>query len=385
MSCSPGAAWSQALWKTKLDLSQQTKILLEASELADYTMMIAYAVLALGASFLCSILEAVLLSTSHGHIVALKDTHAKVSATWSKWKDDPEGPLTAILTLNTIAHTVGALGVGTEVEEIFGDGDYVIAVSAAILTIAILLLSEILPKTIGALYWRKMTVSSYHVLGWLMWVLWPIVVIIELMRAPFPQVEIETVTRNELSVLADIAEESDVIEEDEEAVIQNLLKLREMKVTEIMTPRVVMTSVKSTETVKEVIDRIPIMIHGRMPVFVDSVDEMSGLVLRSEILRKAADDDFDTTMGDLCRELVTCDVDTSVDKALDILLENKEQLLVAKDQFGGTAGLVTMEDIIETLLGVEIVDESDQDAIDDGVLHEDMRELARSRYDSESE
>ena len=205
------------------------------------------------------------------------------------------------------------------------------------------------------------------------------------MRAPFPQVETETVTRNELSVLADIAEESDVIEEDEEAVIQNLLRLREMKVTEIMTPRVVMTSVKSTETVREVMDRIPIMIHGRMPVYTDSVDEMSGLVLRSAILRKAADDEFDTKMGELCRELVTCDVETSVDKALDILLENKEQLLVAKDQFGGTAGLVTMEDIIETLLGVEIVHESDQDAIDDGVLHEDMRELARSRYDSESE
>ena len=352
--------------------------------MADYTMMIAYAVLALGASFLCSILEAVLLSTSHGHIVALKDTHAKVSATWSKWKDDPERPLTAILTLNTIAHTVGALGVGSEVENNF-EGEYVVAGSAAVLTIAILLLSEILPKTIGALYWRKMTVSSYHVLGWLMWVLWPIVVIIELMRAPFPQVETETVTRNELSVLADIAEESDVIDEDEEAVIQNLLKLREMKVTEIMTPRVVMTSVKSTETVKEVLDRLPIMIHGRMPVFGENVDEMSGLVLRSEILRRAADDDFETKMKDLCRVIVTCDVDTSVDKALDILLENKEQLLVAKDQFGGTAGLVTMEDIIETLLGVEIVDESDQDAIDDGVLHEDMRELARSRYDSDPE
>jgi len=382
MSCSPGVAWRQTLWKTKPDHSQHTQRLLEASELADYTMMIAYAVLALGASFLCSILEAVLLSTSHGHIVALKDTHAKVSATWSKWKDDPERPLTAILTLNTIAHTVGALGVGSEVENNF-EGEYVVAGSAAVLTIAILLLSEILPKTIGALYWRKMTVSSYHVLGWLMWVLWPIVVIIELMRAPFPQVETETVTRNELSVLADIAEESDVIEEDEEAVIQNLLKLREMKVTEIMTPRVVMTSVKSTETVKEVMDRLPIMIHGRMPVFGENVDEMSGLVLRSEILRRAADDDFDTKMKDLCRAIVACDVDTSVDKALDILLENKEQLLVAKDQFGGTAGLVTMEDIIETLLGVEIVDESDQDAIDDGVLHEDMRELARSRYDSE--
>ena len=173
--------------------------------MADYTLMIAYAVLALGASFLCSILEAVLLSTSHGHIVALKDTHAKVSATWSKWKEDPEGPLTAILTLNTIAHTVGALGVGSEVENNF-EGEYVIAGSAAILTIAILLLSEILPKTIGALYWRRLTVISYHTLRGLMWILWPIVVIIEVMRAPFPQVETETVTRTELSVLADIAE-----------------------------------------------------------------------------------------------------------------------------------------------------------------------------------
>ena len=128
------------------------------------------------------------------------------------------------------------------------------------------------------------------------------------------------------------------------------------------------TAAKATESVREVMDRIPIMTHGRMPVYEDNVDEMIGLVLRSEILRRAAEDDFDTKMSEISRELVTCDVDTSVDRALDILLENKEQLLVAKDQFGGTAGLVTMEDIIETLLGVEIVDESDQDAIDDGVL-----------------
>ncbi|MEC9457978.1 MAG: CNNM domain-containing protein [Candidatus Thermoplasmatota archaeon] len=352
--------------------------------MTDYTLMIAYAVLALGASFLCSILEAVLLSTSHGHIVALKDTHKKVSTTWSSWKEDPERPLTAILTLNTIAHTVGALGVGSEVENNF-EGQYVVAGSAAVLTIAILLLSEILPKTIGALYWRQLTVPTYHFLRWMMWTLWPIVVIIEMMRAPFPQVETETVTRNELSVLADIAEESDVIEEDEEAVIQNLLKLREIKVAEVMTPRVVMTTVDSNETVREVMDRIPIMIHGRMPVSRENVDDVIGLVLRSEILRRAADDDFDVTMEELSRDTITCSVDTSVDKALDILLENKEQLLVAKDQFGGTAGLVTMEDIIETLLGVEIVDESDQDAIDDGVLHEDMRELAKRRLDSESE
>ncbi len=346
--------------------------------------MIAYAILALGASFLCSILEAVLLTTTHGHIVAIKEKHAKASETWTKWKEDPERPLTAILTLNTIAHTVGALGVGSEVENNF-EGEYVIAGSAAILTIAILLLSEILPKTIGALYWRRLTIPSYQMLKALMALLLPIIWCIELMRSPFPDVETETVTRDELSVLADIAEESDVIEEDEEAVIQNLLKLREIKVSDIMTPRVVITAAGEMETVREVMDRIPIMIHGRMPVYKNNIDEMVGLVLRSEILRSAAEDNFDLRMADLSRDILNCTVDTSVDKALDILLENKEQLLLARDQFGGTAGLVTMEDIIETLLGVEIVDESDQDAIDDGVLHEDMRELAKIRKDTESE
>ena len=352
--------------------------------MTDYTLMIAYAILALGASFLCSILEAVLLTTTHGHIVSIKEKHAKASETWTKWKEDPERPLTAILTLNTIAHTVGALGVGSEVENNF-EGEYVIAGSAAILTIAILLLSEILPKTIGALYWRRLTIPSYQMLKALMALLLPIIWCIELMRSPFPDVETETVTRDELSVLADIAEESDVIEEDEEAVIQNLLKLREIKVSDIMTPRVVITAAGEMETVREVMDRIPIMIHGRMPVYKNNIDEMVGLVLRSEILRSAAEDNFDLRMADLSRDILDCTVDTSVDKALDILLENKEQLLLARDQFGGTAGLVTMEDIIETLLGVEIVDESDQDAIDDGVLHEDMRELAKIRKDTESE
>ncbi|MBM47578.1 MAG: hemolysin [Euryarchaeota archaeon] len=347
-------------------------------------MIAAYAALALCASFLCSILEAVLLSASHGHIASLRDTHSKVSLAWSAWKEDPERPLTAILTLNTAAHTIGALGVGAEVENQFGGG-HVIFFTSAILTLAILLLSEILPKTIGALYWRRLTVPSYHVLRVMMVLLWVIVKPIELIRSFLPRVETATVTRNELSVLADIAEESDVIEEDEEAVIQNLLRLREINVSSIMTPRVVMTTVTRAETVGDVLKRIPIMIHGRMPVTGESVDEVRGLVLRSEILRRAANDEFSKTMAEISRDVQSCSTEDSVDRALDILLESKEQLLVAKDEFGGTAGLISMEDIIETLLGVEIVDESDQEAIDGGVLHEDMREFAKSRYDYESE
>jgi len=352
--------------------------------LSDYTLIILYSSLALGASFLCSILEAVLLSTSHSHIIALKDTHPKVSKGWSGYKEDPERPLTAILTLNTIAHTVGALGVGSEVENNF-TGQYVVAASAAILTLAILLLSEILPKTIGALYWRKLTVPSYRILRIMMIMLVMIIKPIEYIRKLLPDVEAETVTRTELSVLADIAEESDVIEEDEETVIQNLLKLREMEVSTVMTPRVVMNTVSYDEKISDVLSRLPIMINGRMPVTGVSIDDVRGFVLRNEILRRAANDEHDVLMNEISREIKSCRLNESVDKALDILLENKVQILIVKDEFGGTSGIVTMEDIIETLLGVEIVDESDQEAIDEGGHHEDMRELAKIRYDNESE
>ena len=352
--------------------------------MTDYTLIIIYTSLALGASFLCSILEAVLLSTTHSHILGLKDTHPKISKGWTQYKEDPERPLTAILTLNTIAHTVGALGVGSEVENSF-EGEYVVAVSAAILTLAILLLSEILPKTIGALYWRKLTIPSYNILSILMILLVIIIKPIEYIRKLLPEVHAEPVTRSELYVMADIAEESDVIEEDEETVIQNLLRLREISVGSVMTPRVVMNTVSYNESIKDVLNRIPIMINGRMPITGENIDDVRGFVLRNEILRRAANDEHDIIMSDISREIKTCRKEDSVDKALDVLLENKVQIMIVKDEFGGTSGVITMEDIIETLLGVEIVDEHDQEAINEGGHHEDMRELAKIRYDNESE
>jgi CBS domain containing-hemolysin-like protein len=208
---------------------------------------------------------------------------------------------------------------------------------------------------------------------------------IEIIRGFLPDVQSETVTRTELSVMADMAEESDVIEEDEEKVIHNLLKLREMEVSTVMTPRVVMNTVSYNETVNDILERMPIMINGRMPMTGESIDDVQGFVLRNEILRSAANDDHHITMKEISREIRSCTLDESVDKALDILLENKVQILIVKDEFGGTSGILTMEDIIETLLGVEIVDESDQEAIIEGDHHEDMRALAKIRFDNESE
>ena len=347
--------------------------------MSDYTLLILYASLALGLSFLCSILEAVLLSTTRSHIISLKDTHKKTRELWISYKDDPERPLTAILTLNTTAHTVGALGVGYEVQKV--NPEYSVAVASAILTIAILLLSEILPKTIGTLYWRRFTVPSATVLRILIFVLWIFVWTIQILRSFLPKVTIEEVTRDELGVLADIAEESKVIAKDEELVIQNLLRLREIRVEEVMTPRRVMRTVDSSFNVGDVMNEHPIMTFGRMPLIGDSIDDIRGFVRRSKILKEAADGQYSTTMESMSQEILFCNHDDSVDDALDLLLNNKVQILVVKDDFGHTVGLITMEDVIETLLGVEIVDESDQEAIDDGNHHEDMRELARQQYE----
>ena len=348
------------------------------------SLIIIYASLAHGASFLCSILEAVLLSTTRGHVAVLETEGSRTAPLWVRFKEDPERPLTAILTLNTIAHTVGALGVGTQVEEIH-EGQYAMAVASALLTLGVLLFSEILPKTLGTLYWKSLSVPSAYTLRILIWLLIWVVVPIEIIRRVFPAAEQETVSREELVALADIGEAEGAIEEDEEKVITNLLRLREKFVSEIMTPSVVMNTVSANSSVDTVRTEIPIMTHGRLPVTGESIDDVLGIVLRSDILRRAAADEDDVLMSELMRPVTFCDQHESVDVALDILLDKREQIMIIKDEFGGTRGLLTMEDIIETLLGVEIVDEADLDAIEEGTTAEDLREFAKEKFAQSSE
>ena len=254
------------------------------------------------------------------------------------------------------------------------------AVASALLTVGVLVLSEILPKTLGTLYWKSLSVPCAHILNFLIWMLIWVVIPIEIIRRMFPAAEQETVSREELVALADIGESEGSIEEDEEKVITNLLKLRETLVSEVMTPSVVMTTVSHDWSVDMARNEIPIMTHGRLPVTGDSIDDIRGIVLRSDILRRAAADEDDVLMSEIMRSVTFCSQSESVDVALDILLERREQIMVVQDEFGGTRGLLSMEDVIETLLGVEIVDEDDLEGIEEGTTAEDLREFAKEKF-----
>ncbi len=333
----------------------------------ELTMLIVYTSLAIGVSFLCSLLEAVLLSMSHSHVSILEKSGSKSGALWSKLKtDDAVKPLTAILTLNTIAHTMGAAGVGAEVQSIWDESW--LTVASVILTIAVLIFSEIIPKTLGSVYWKQLATPSGWILYFLTKVLSPLFIPILWAKKRLPQPPKTIVTRDELAVLADIGEEEGTLEEDEETVIHNLLKLRDVPVMDIMTPRVVTTAFEENWTIQQVMNDTPILRFSRIPVFGTDIDDLKGFVIRSEILTAASRDEWSLKLSELVKPLEKMKQSDSVDQALELFLARKVQIAAVIDDFGGTSGILTMEDVIETLLGEEIVDELDE--------VEDMRELA---------
>ncbi len=337
------------------------------------SMLIFYASVALGISFFCSLLESVLLSTSISHASILKREGNKVGTLWLELKQhDAVRPLTAILTLNTIAHTVGALGVGVEAAAAF-PGQYTVGIAATILTIAILLLSEILPKTLGAAYWKQLGPSAAIVLKWMVRIMKPLIVMILKLKKLLPSTDSQVITRDELAVLADIGEEEGTIARDEEAVIQNLLNLRNIAVSEIMTPRVVISALQEGFTVREVLDQKPPILFSRIPLYGDSIDDLRGFVLRSDILLAASSGGWDQRVIDFVQRPITVNLDLSVEGVFEKLRKSNSHLAFVCDEFGGTAGIVTLEDVIETLLGVEIIDEQDEVT--------DMRELAKKLAD----
>ena len=339
----------------------------------DLTLLIFYTVLALGVSFLCSILEAVVLSIPNTQVAVWQKDSDRRGALWTKLKaDDAVKPLTAILTLNTIAHTMGAAGVGSEVNKEFGN-EY-LTIASIILTLAVLFLSEIIPKTLGTAYWKQLSLFTGVVLNSIVLVLFFIIAPIQWMKKVLPSADGQLVTRDDLAALADLGEEEGALMEDEETVIHNLLRLREIPIADVMTPRVVVTALQQGMTVREVLDEFPVLRFSRMPVYVESIDDIQGVVIRSELLVAASRDEWERTIDEFMKPVEFLTTTQSVDAALDVLLERRQQFAVVQDEFGGTSGILTMEDVLETLLGEEIVDELDE--------VDDMRELAREQASS---
>ncbi|MEC8609909.1 MAG: CNNM domain-containing protein [Candidatus Thermoplasmatota archaeon] len=342
----------------------------------DLTLLIFYTILALGVSFLCSILEAVVLSIPNTQVAVWQKEGNRRGEIWAKLKaDDAVKPLTAILTLNTIAHTMGAAGVGSEVQSEFGK-EY-LTIASVILTLAVLFLSEIIPKTLGTAYWRQLSLFTGLILNSITIALAFLITPIQLMKKVLPSADGQLVTRDDLAALADLGEEEGALMEDEETVIHNLLRLREIPITEVMTPRVVVTALQQDKTIKEVLEEYPVLRFSRMPVYSEQIDDIQGLVIRSELLVAASRDEWDRTVLEFMKPVEFLSTNQSVDAALDMLLERRQQFAVVRDEFGGTSGILTMEDVLETLLGEEIVDELDE--------VDDMRELAREKAGSTEE
>lgn len=335
-----------------------------------YSTLLFYVILGLSISFLCSILEAVLLSSSLSYVEMTANSGSRVGRLMQNHKRDVERPISAILTLNTVAHTIGAAGAGAEAAALFGN--QWLGLISGILTLLILVFSEIIPKTIGAVYWKQLMPFAAYIIQGMVIVLYPMVWLFQKLTAIISSDERElTVTRDELELLAKVSGEEGALNAGEMLIFANLLKLDEISVQDIMTPRTVLFMLEDTTTVGEVLEKHKILSYSRIPIYTDSPDDMVSFVLRLDILQAGADDLLNKTMADFARPLLSVPETLSVTKVLETFMREKAHIFHVFDEYGGTAGIITLEDAIESLLGAEITDESD------AVV--DMQALARKR------
>ena len=337
-------------------------------------LLIFYIILALGISFLCSVLEAVLLSITPGFIQQELNSGKKYAVYLSKMKENVDEPLSAILTLNTIAHTMGAAGAGAQWKALYNDTGE--AIFASVLTLLILILSEIIPKTMGAKLWRVLAAPTTHSLRIMIWALtWTLVlpvlkVITQLVGGSKAH---DGVSRDELAAMADIANQSGGLENDENTILKNLLLFKSTQVRDIMTPRTVVYSVKETTDIETFLEKSIKRPFSRIPIFGKDRDHITGFVLKSDImLAKLSNEHLGKTLVDYSRPIKATANKESLYNALKHMTREKQHLMLVVDEFGGVEGLVSMEDVIETLLGMEIVDEADR--------NEDMQVLARNLW-----
>ena len=341
-------------------------------------LLIFYAIISIFFSFLCSILEAVLLSITPTFINVKKKEGKAYANDLEDLKKDVDRPLIAILTLNTIAHTVGAILVGKQAETLYGGGDsYGVFIVSAVMTFLILVASEIIPKTIGATYWKSLANFTSKVLkGLIFFFKWTLVLwVMQLFTKLFGKGHHGSVlSREDFHAMADIAQEEGVFQENESTVIKNLLTFKEVQAKDIMTPRTVMKTENENTTIEDFFSANQNIRFSRIPVYTEDPDNITGLVLKDEVFKEMALDNKTKVLSDIKRSIIIVNRSLPIPTLFEKLVESRNHMALVVDEYGSVSGLVTMEDVIETLLGLEIMDESDNVS--------DLQLLARRSWES---
>ncbi|MFT7861005.1 MAG: CNNM domain-containing protein [Sulfurimonas sp.] len=333
-------------------------------------LLILFFLLSVGISFLCSVLESVLLSISLSYVAVMEKEKPNVGNLLRIQKENINKSIASILILNTIANTLGAAAVGAQAAKLFGN-DAVVYVSV-VLTFAILFFSEIIPKTIGAIYWKQLAPAAAYFIRAFIWITYPIIIFtLSVTNKISKGQDAHSMTKEELLESMLMSEDEGVIDEKESDVIENILKLHDIKVSEVLTPRSVVFALDENMSIKEVMETQPaIFKFSRIPVFQNSIEEVTGLVLTKKIFQQALQDD-EVTIKTIKKDIFAINENIPVSKALDLFISKKDHMFLVRDNYDQTEGIVTLEDCVETILGVEIMDESD--------TTEDMRELAKRK------
>lgn len=347
-------------------------------------LLIFYFCLAVFISFICSILEAVILSVPYSYIES-SSSETKYLALLKKLKYQISRSLSAILTLNTIANTLGAAGVGAQAYLLYANrmssveggmapyissGAYV-AFFSVLLTLTILIFGEIIPKTLGAAYWRTLLPFAVYGIQGVIFICYPFVGLFRYVTKIF-KTRPPVITREDILGAAKLGANEGVIYKNEGALITNILKLKKKKVADIMTPRTVITAFEKKTTIKEIIEKHQPLRFSRIPVYDGNLDQVIGLIHRYKILEANLQGFSDAWVENYSKPIHSIQETLSVTAALNQFIKRKEHIFIVVDEYGAVEGLVTMEDVIETILGIEIVDELDSVA--------DMREEARQKW-----
>ncbi len=324
------------------------------------TLLLTYLFIALFISFICSVLEAVLLSSTNSYIETLSKDHPKAISLLKSLKADIDKPIASILILNTFAHTMGAAGVGAQAQILFGQEWQTLI--AFVLTLLILYISEIIPKTIGALYWKSLLIPAAFTISFMIKVTYPLVLFSSLITKYISRGKKQHInfSREEIIEIVSMGEKEGSIMSKESYLFKNLLKLSNVKASDVMTPRSVVFALPSSTRVEEAIEDDRLYIHSRIPVYDETVDHITGIVLNQTVLEESLDENDMKTLAEISNQPHIVSENISVSTLIDLFIKKRTHLFIVHDEYGQMSGVVTLEDAIETLLGVEIVDEMDE-------------------------